>query len=113
MLQRTRACSQSPCMLEWAVVTSTASNRNRVLVSTGTWGLRGVSFQPYSNYDFQEMELSGYNGAIKGAQEEEGKGSREHINVVLALSAVHSWGARSPPPIPKPFRAAPPHIQNP
>lgn len=55
MLWCAGAYSQSPCTLEWAMVTSTASNTNRVLVCTSVRGLRDVSFQPPSNYDFQKM----------------------------------------------------------
>jgi hypothetical protein len=32
MLRGTGACSQSPCTLQWAVVTSAVSARNQVLV---------------------------------------------------------------------------------
>lgn len=38
-----------------------------MLVCVGAQGLRDVSLQHRSNYDFQDIELSGYNGAIESA----------------------------------------------
>lgn len=83
------------------MVTLTASNRNRVLVCTGSRGLRDVSLQHHSNYDFQDIQLSGCNRAIRSTwidgkkiaestpMEPELRGEQ---NGVLTLSAVHSRG---------------------
>lgn len=56
-----------PLTLQRAVATFTASNRNRVLLGVGAQGLRDVSLHHRSNYDFQNIQLSGYNGPIKSA----------------------------------------------
>lgn len=79
-----------PLTLQRAVATFAASNRDRVLVCVGARGLRDVSLHHHSNYDFQNIQWSGYNGPIKSAWK--AMGEREQ----RAHPGAGLWGEMEP-----------------